>query len=327
MDEDLGFKLLVSRIVRHTDRPTGPFVIDARGGEKYSANTREKLRNMSEAGASDIDVQLRQEERGSAMETVDRRDFLRLAAVGGIVFASSLQECATRSGGSEDFHFVQLSDIHWGYDNAAVNPDFKGTLPKAIAAVNGLAQRPDFVVFTGDLTQTTDNPAIRRARLSEFRDIASRLDVPKVYFFAGEHDASLDRGDAYQELFGETLRYTFDHKGIHFVVAFRNVTVFYGHIHHEHHHVTGNIAHHAAMSTMFPLSPLGTAEKKTQLPWNAQQPYKGLGYRTVRVDLIPGKFVEITLIPRKAGRFHYLCDNFCGEGHDKMSGMLIVPDA
>jgi len=280
------------------------------------------------------------------MESFDRRDFLRLAGFGGIVFASGLQGCATRPGGAEDFYFVQLSDIHWGYDNATVNPDFKGTLPKAIAARNSLAQKPDFVVFTGDLTQTTDNPATRRARLKEFRDIAARLDVPKTYFFAGEHDAALDRGEAYQELFGETLRYTFDHKGIHFIVldntsdpapilgaaqlawlkadlarlsadqpiivlthrplfalapqwdwstrdgseaiqllsGFRNVTVFYGHIHNEHHHMTGNIAHHAAMSTMFPLSPLGTAEKKTQLPWNAKLPYKGLGYRSVRAD-------------------------------------------
>jgi heme/copper-type cytochrome/quinol oxidase subunit 2 len=24
------------------------------------------------------------------------------------------------------------------------------------------------------------------------------------------------------------------------------------------------------------------------------------------------------------GRYHYLCDNFCGDGHDRMSGILIV---
>jgi hypothetical protein len=34
---------------------------------------------------------------------------------------------------------------------------------------------------------------------------------------AGEHDASLDAGKAYQEFFGQ-LHYTFDHKGIHFIV-------------------------------------------------------------------------------------------------------------
>jgi hypothetical protein len=276
-----------------------------------------------------------------------RRTFLHLASLGGgAVFASALPGVATgQSGSGAGFYFVQLSDIHWGYSNAGVNPDFKGTLPKAIAAVNALDPKPDFVVFTGDLTQTTDDPKLRRARLKEFQELASGIKVP-VRYFAGEHDASLDRGEAYQEVFGETLRYSFDHKGVHFVVLdntsdpapilgdaqlawlkadlatqkrdqpivvlthrplfalspqwdwatrdgqqaidvllpFANVTVFYGHIHHEHHHKTGHIEHHAALSTMFPLSPLGTAEKKTQVSWKPDQPYAGLGWRNVRAD-------------------------------------------
>ena len=130
----------------------------------------------------------------------------------------------------------------------------------------------------------------------------------------GEHDAGLDEGEAFKEFFGET-HYTFDHKGVHFIVLdnvsdptstigdaqlewfnadlkqrdktspvvvfthrplfdlypdwdwytrdgakaiellmpYSNVTVFYGHIHQEHHHKTGNIAHHAAKGLMFPL--------------------------------------------------------------------------
>ncbi len=46
----------------------------------------------------------------------------------------------------------------------------------------------------------------------------------------------------------------------------------------------------------------------------------------VRKDLVPGVAVEVTITPAKSGRFHYLCDNFCGEDHDKMSGILIVAD-
>jgi 3',5'-cyclic AMP phosphodiesterase CpdA len=281
------------------------------------------------------------------MDRFDRREFLKLAGMGGVVFASGLSGCASygTASATQDFHFLQISDVHWGYDNASVNPDFKGTLPKAIAAVNGLSQKPDFVVFTGDLTQTTDDPKLRRARLKEFRDMAAGLEVAKVYYFAGEHDAALDRGEAYQESFGETLRYAFDHKGIHFIVLdntsdpapilgaqqiawlkadlakltreqpivvlthrplfplypqwdwstrdgqeaidlllpFQNVTVFYGHIHHEHRRATGHIEHYAARSLMFPLAPLGTAEKKTQVPWNAATPYKGLGYRDIEL--------------------------------------------
>lgn len=47
----------------------------------------------------------------------------------------------------------------------------------------------------------------------------------------------------------------------------------------------------------------------------------------VRSDLIPGRTVEIAITPAIEGRFHYLCDNFCGEGHDRMSGILVVKAA
>jgi 3',5'-cyclic AMP phosphodiesterase CpdA len=267
--------------------------------------------------------------------------------MGSVAFASGLSGCASMGGASADFHFVQLTDVHWGYGNPKVNPDHRNALRKTVAAVNALEQQPDFIVFTGDLTQTTDDPKIRRQRLREFREQAAELRVQKVYFFAGEHDAALDRGEAYQEVFGGApLYYTFDHKGVHFIVLdntsdpapilgdkqlawlrthlasrdrkapivvlthrplfalspqwdwntrdgtqalelltpFTHVTVFYGHIHHEHHHRTGHIEHHAAMSPMFPLSPLGTAAQKTQLPWDPAQPYKGLGFRTVRAS-------------------------------------------
>jgi len=47
----------------------------------------------------------------------------------------------------------------------------------------------------------------------------------------------------------------------------------------------------------------------------------------VRADGIPGKTVEITFVADKAGKFIYLCDNFCGEDHDKMTAFLIVTES
>ena len=44
----------------------------------------------------------------------------------------------------------------------------------------------------------------------------------------------------------------------------------------------------------------------------------------IRVDLAPGKTINLRLQPTQAGRFAFLCDNFCGEKHEEMSGMLIV---
>ena len=147
---------------------------------------------------------------------IDRREFLKLAGVGGAVFASGLYPLAGHAQAADDFFFVQLSDTHWGFQGPP-NPDAKVTLRKAVAAVNSLEQQPDFIVFTGDLTHTTDDPAVRRQRLAEFRDIVGELKVKNVRFMPGEHDASLDKGAAYQEFFGKT-HYTFDHKGVHFIV-------------------------------------------------------------------------------------------------------------
>lgn len=295
------------------------------------------------------------------MQTTDRRGFLKLLTVGGAVFASGLQGAcarAARAGGSaEDFFFVQLSDTHWGFQGPP-NPEAASTLPQAIEAVNGLPALPDFVVFTGDLTHTTDDPAERRARLAQFRQHVSRLRAPRLLFLPGEHDASLDAGAAFQEQFGPT-RWSFDHKGIRFVALdnvsdpegalgsaqvdwlaaqleglrpdapvvvlthrplfalypqwdwatkdgakaidvlqhHRNVTVLYGHIHQEHHHVTAGVQHHAARSLIFPLPPPGSQPKRSPLPWDPAHPGRGLGWREVSEEAAGGapRLLEVDL--------------------------------
>ena len=117
-------------------------------------------------------------------ERYSRRDFMKIAGLGGLVFASGLPGCSSmgQPGGESDFFFVQLSDIHWGYNNPKVNPEAKTTLRRAIVAVNSLEEKPDFVVFTGDLTQTTDDPKVRRQRLAEFREQAAELKVLRSDF-------------------------------------------------------------------------------------------------------------------------------------------------
>jgi DNA repair exonuclease SbcCD nuclease subunit len=157
------------------------------------------------------------------IDFVNRRDFIKLAGIGVVVFVSRSAVSANGLQQENDsFYFVQLSDTHWGFNRPDINPDSQGTLKKAVAAVNGLDEQPDFVVFTGDLTQTTDDRTVRRDRMAEFREIVSQLRVKTVRFMPGEHDASLDRGDAYQEFFGD-LHYVFDHKNIHFI-ALDNVS-------------------------------------------------------------------------------------------------------
>lgn len=279
---------------------------------------------------------------------IDRREFLKLAGMGmgGVVYMSAIGGQAALSmpirQTTKDFFFVQLSDCHWGFEGAKINPDAKGTLVKAVKEVNSLQQKPDFIVFTGDLTQTTDDTSVRKARMREFKQIVAELDSKLIYFMPGEHDASLDQGETYKDYFGET-HYTFDHKGVHFIaidnvsdptgsvgeaqlewlkadlarlkpdsnivvlthrplfdlypqwdwatrdgakaidllMPFHNVTVFYGHIHQENHHMTGHIAHHSANSLMLPMPPAGSMPKRQPIPWSAAEPYKGMGFRNV----------------------------------------------
>src|SRR5690242_10253121 len=44
----------------------------------------------------------------------------------------------------------------------------------------------------------------------------------------------------------------------------------------------------------------------------------------VRADIIPGQVARVPLTPTKAGNFEFLCDIFCGEGHEKMTGRIRV---
>jgi hypothetical protein len=158
------------------------------------------------------------------MIEIDKREFLKLVALAGagIVCSTALPGMSrARAAAQDEFYFVQLSDAHWGFEGPP-NPDAKGTLRKAVAAVNELSVKPDFIVFTGDLTHTTDSPVERRQRLKEFKEIVSALAVKTVHFMPGEHDASLDSGKAFKEFFGPTY-YTFDHKGVHFI-ALDNVS-------------------------------------------------------------------------------------------------------
>lgn len=289
----------------------------------------------------------------------NRRDFLKLSAVGGgAVFLSGLAvpalakdkngaRKAKAAAEYDDFFFVQLSDTHWGYQGPS-NPEAANTLKKTVATVNALEQQPDFIIFTGDLTHTTDDPKVRRQRMAEFKEIVSALKVKDVHFIPGEHDASLDNGAAFQEMFGDT-HYSFDHKSVHFIaldnvsdpgasigeeqlawlaadlakqpkdarmlvfthrplfdlapkwdwatrdgakaidilLPYPNVTVFYGHIHQENHHQTEHIAHHSAKSLIFPLPAPGSQEKRTPLPWDAAEPFKGLGFREVEAEAKP----------------------------------------
>ena len=261
-----------------------------------------------------------------------------------LVFAALSFAQGKEISGDNGFYFVQMSDTHWGFNDPAINPDYAGTLKKAINEVNAMDPAPDFVVFTGDLIQGAKDPEERRKRMLEFKEIVKTLKVKELKFLPGEHDAAMDKGAVFTEIFGKT-HYTFDHKNVHFIVLdnvsnptssvgdqelawlktvllnfsadsriiifthrplfelnaqwdwwtsdgervmamfkpFKNVTVFYGHIHNENTHITDGMTFHAAKGLMYQLPWPGTAPKKAPVAWDPQAPYRGLGFRSVHV--------------------------------------------
>ena len=44
----------------------------------------------------------------------------------------------------------------------------------------------------------------------------------------------------------------------------------------------------------------------------------------VRANVSPGKVATIRFTPDKTGKFTFSCDVFCGDGHEDMSGTVIV---
>lgn len=171
------------------------------------------------------------------MKEVDRRSFLRIAGMSiGIGALYRVLPAAAMTGPAGEiltslgkksgekvapFTFVQMSDTHVGFQGP---PDPLGTkaFEQAVATVNGLPQRPDLVLFTGDLTHDSEDKDVHAARMKQFRQIAANIKADKIVYVPGEHDAGLDGGALFRENFGPTC-YSFDHRGVHFV-ALDNVS-------------------------------------------------------------------------------------------------------
>ena len=75
------------------------------------------------------------------------------------------------------------------------------------------------------------------------------------------------------------------------------MTVFHGHIHQEHHPATSP---NAAQSLIFPLPVAGSVPKRAALPWDPDQPYKGIGFRSVEAD-VKDAYYKIMELPVPKG--------------------------
>lgn len=107
------------------------------------------------------------------------------------------------------FRFAHVSDTHL-YARGMSHRFAKAAL-KAVEDINALDPQPDFVLFGSDLAQLG-----RADELDLGRQIIKEIKAP-VKMMVGEHDWYLDLGEKWREMFGPD-RYSFEHKGVHFVV-------------------------------------------------------------------------------------------------------------
>jgi 3',5'-cyclic AMP phosphodiesterase CpdA len=112
------------------------------------------------------------------------------------------------------FTFAQVSDSHLGFDKP-VNPNVTGTFKDALGQVTAAAEKPAFLIHTGDITHLST--------ADQFDTGAQLLGATKlqVYTVPGEHDILEDGGKSYLNHYGKGTRgdgwYSFNAEGVHFI--------------------------------------------------------------------------------------------------------------
>ena len=173
------------------------------------------------SGVESIETRhLRQrDELFQALKSLDRRSFLKVsaaafgaAAAQGLFPPHSFQPVSVAHAATPDapkFTFAYISDSHL-YDRN-LNDRFVNQLMRAVDDINAMDPQPDFVLYGGDLAQLG-----KPEELQLGAQILKNIKAP-LRIMVGEHDWYFDMGEKWRELFGEP-RYSFDHKGVHFVV-------------------------------------------------------------------------------------------------------------
>ena len=112
------------------------------------------------------------------------------------------------------FTFAQVSDSHLGFDKP-VNTNVLGTFQEALTKVTSQADKPAFIIHTGDITHLS--------KPKEFDDGAQLLKSTglQIYTVPGEHDVLEEDRKSYLNRYGKGTKgdgwYSFDAQGVHFI--------------------------------------------------------------------------------------------------------------
>ncbi len=143
-----------------------------------------------------------------------RRNFIKnsgLLLAGSVLPVSLIELSFAKT--SDNFTFAYISDSHIQQikGNKFVRNWDRGLI-RAVAETNMMDPKPDFVMYGGDIAQLG-----KKAELDHGLEILSGLRVPETHYVMGEHDYYLDLGEYWESQLGPQY-YSFDHKGVHFVV-------------------------------------------------------------------------------------------------------------
>ncbi|MFA6957551.1 MAG: metallophosphoesterase [Thermoanaerobaculia bacterium] len=147
------------------------------------------------------------------MTRTTRRDFLKTTGTVAAMSALplSMVELAFADT-SKNFTFAYISDAHIQHiSGTKFVRNWDRGLIRAVAETNLLVPKPEFVVFGGDLAQLGT-----KEELDHGGEMLSKLNY-KLYTVMGEHDYYYDLGEYWSKLYGPH-HYSWDHKGVHFVV-------------------------------------------------------------------------------------------------------------
>jgi len=146
---------------------------------------------------------------------ITRRSVMAAGASGAVGTLTTLPISMVRlafGGTRDDFTFTYISDAHiQQIKGASFVRNWDMGLKRAVAEANLIQPESDFVMFGGDLAQLG-----KKDELDHGGEILSHLSS-KLHCVMGEHDYYFDLGEYWSKLYGPQY-YSFDHKGVHFVV-------------------------------------------------------------------------------------------------------------
>ena len=147
-------------------------------------------------------------------KNMNRRDFMKKTAA--MVAAGSLPmsvvEIAFGKNNPQNFTFAYISDSHITHiKGSKFVRNWDRGLIRAVAETNLMDPKPDFVFYGGDIAQLG-----KPEEIDHGLEILSGLHA-KTHYVMGEHDYYVDLGEYWQKQLGPD-HYSFDHKGVHFVV-------------------------------------------------------------------------------------------------------------